>query len=440
MTNDSTAGSGPNDFSKRARRAIPGGCHTYAKGDDQYPSNAPPFIVRGNGCHVWDQRGREFIEYGMGLRSVTLGHAYPSVIEAAIETIRNGSNFTRPAPVEVECAEMLLGIVKSGEQVKFAKDGSTVTTAAIKLARAHTGRDMVAVCADHPFFSYNDWFFSVTPLTSGIPEAVRRLTVTFRYNDLASVDSLFGNNPGKIAAVILEAARTTEPAPGFLAALKRKCEENGAVLIFDEMITGFRWANGGAEEVYGVSPHLSAYGKAMANGFSLSALTGKREIMELGGSAGMRERVFLLSTTHGAETHAMAAAIATMRVYSEEPVVETLYDRGGQLQAGIEQVAARHGVADHFKLAGRECNLIYETRDADGQSSQPFRTLFLQELVNEGVLAPSFVVSYSHSVGDIDRTIEAVDRALEIYGRALNDGVEAHLKGPSVKPVYRRFA
>jgi glutamate-1-semialdehyde 2,1-aminomutase len=136
----------------------------------------------------------------------------------------------------------------------------------------------------------------------------------------------------------------------------------------------------------------------------------------------------------------MAAAIATMRVYSEEPVVETLYDRGGQLQAGIEQVAARHGVADHFKLAGRECNLIYETRDADGQSSQPFRTLFLQELVNEGVLAPSFVVSYSHSVGDIDRTIEAVDRALAIYGRALADGVEAHLKGPSVKPVYRRFA
>ena len=426
-------------LSARAHAAIPGGCHTYAKGDDQYPALAPPFIVRGRGCTVWDLDGNSFIEYGMGLRAVTLGHAYPRVVAAVTAALADGTNFTRPAPIEVECAEALLAQLGWAEQVKFAKDGSTVTTAAVKLARAHTGRDLVAVCADNPFLSYNDWFFSITPMTSGIPEAVRKLTVTFRYNDLPSVEQLFNQHPGQIAGLILEPARAEDPAPGFLAGLKHLCERNGTVLIFDELITGFRWSRGGAAAVYGVTPHLATVGKALANGFSLSALVGARDIMELGGLSHARERVFLLSTTHGAETHSLAAAVATMSEYAEQPVIETLYDRGAQLRDGVSQVARRHGLQDYFGVLGRPCNLLFFTADESRKPSQSFRALFLQELIRHGVIAPSFVVSFSHTKQHIERTLEAIDASLQTYAAALADGVDKFLVGPPVKPVYRKF-
>jgi glutamate-1-semialdehyde 2,1-aminomutase len=375
----------------------------------------------------------------MGLRAVTLGHAYPRVVAAVTEALSLGTNFTRPSPVEVECAEAFLAEVDNAEQVKFAKDGSTVNTAAVKLARAHTGRDLIAVCLDHPFFSYNDWFFAVTPMTSGIPEAIRRLTVTFRYNDLASAERIFAEHPGQVAGVILEPTRGDEPAPGFLSGLKALCERNGTVLIFDEMITGFRWARGGAQKLYGVKPHLSTFGKAIANGFALSALAGDREIMRLGGLDNDRERVFLLSTTHGAEVHAMAAALATMREYTEQPVIETLHARGEQLRDGVAQVIRKHGLADYVSVVGRACNLAFSTSGADRKPSQPFRTLFLQELIRRGIIAPSFVVSFSHTREDIQRTIEAVDGALGVYSRALNGGIDGFLVGPSVKPVYRKY-
>jgi glutamate-1-semialdehyde 2,1-aminomutase len=375
----------------------------------------------------------------MGLRAVTLGHAYPGVLSAVTAALASGTNFTRPAPIEVECAEALLEEVEGAEQVKFSKDGSTVTTAAVKLARAFTGRDLIAVCKDHPFFSYNDWFFAVTPMQAGIPEAVRRLTVTFRYNDLTSLEALFDAHPGKIAGVVLEPARTQEPAPDFLPGVKQLCEKNGAVMILDEMITGFRWARGGAQQTYGVTPHLSTFGKALANGFSVSALVGLRDIMRLGGTAGDRERVFLLSTTHGAETHALAAAVATMREYRTQPVIETLYERGDALRQGVEQVVDGLGLRGHFRLAGRSCNLLFETLDGAGQPSQPFRTLFMQELIRHGVLAPSFVVSFAHSKADIEQTVDAVDAALRVYKSALEEGVEKFLVGRAVKPVYRKY-
>ncbi len=184
---------------QKSHSLIPGGCHTYAKGDDQFPENAPGFIVRGEGCHVWDVDGNEFIEYGMGLRAITLGHAYPPVVEAAYQQMLLGNNFTRPATIEVECAQTLLSWVPGAEMVKFAKDGSTVTTAAITLARAYTGRDMVVICGDHPFFSYNDWFISSTPMSAGIPQIIQDLTVKFNFNDLESVKAVFANHPGKIA-------------------------------------------------------------------------------------------------------------------------------------------------------------------------------------------------------------------------------------------------
>ncbi|MEX0878345.1 MAG: glutamate-1-semialdehyde 2,1-aminomutase [Thermoanaerobaculia bacterium] len=421
----------------RAHAAIPGGAHTYAKGDDQYPVGAPAFIARGRGCHVWDLDGREFIEYGMGLRSVTLGHAYPAVVEAATAALRHGSNFSRPSPLEVECAERLLGLIDGADMAKFCKNGSDATTAAVKLARAHTGRDLVALCRDQPFFSIDDWFIGSTAMPAGVPKSARALTLTFQYNDVASIETLFRRYPGQIACLMLEPAALHEPAPGFLAHLRRSSDAEGTVLIFDEMITGFRWHLGGAQKLYGVVPDLAVFGKAMANGFSVSALVGKRALMERGGLHHDQERVFLLSTTHGAETHALAAAIETMRIYEREGVVEVLHRQGARLKAGIEEAARRLGVAEHFQVLGRDCNLVYAAKDAEGKASQAFRTLVLQETLKRGIFMPSLVVSFSHRDEDIDRTVEAVGEALRVYRQALDGGIERFLEGRPVKPVFR---
>ncbi len=421
---------------RRAHDLIPGGAHTYAKGDDQYPAGAPAFIVRGKGCHVWDLDGREFIEYGMGLRAVTLGHAEPRVVEAAAAAMRLGTNFTRPSPLEVECAEALLRVVP-GDMVKFAKNGSDVTTAAVKLARAATGRDLVAVCKDQPFFSTDDWFIGTTPMAAGIPQSARALTLAFRFNDLESVETLFRRYPAQIACLVLEPAAAREPAPGFLEGLRRMCDAEGALLVFDEMITGFRWHLGGAQTLYGVRPDLSTFGKGLANGFSVSALVGRRAVMELGGLRHDRDRVFLLSTTHGAETHALAAAVGTIRIYEEESVVEVLHRQGQRLREGLEAAARERGLARHFEIVGRSCNLVYATRDAERNPSQAFRTLLLQEMLKRGILMPSLVVSRSHADADVDRTIEAVRGALSIYRQALDGGVERFLEGRPVRPVFR---
>lgn len=427
------------ELSVRAHRVIPGGAHTYAKGDDQFPVQAPGFIVRGKGCHVWDVDGNEFIEYGMGLRAVTLGHAFEPVVQAVASELANGSNFTRPSPLEVEYAERLLEVIDGADMVKFAKDGSDAVDAAVRLARAHTGRDRIAICGDHPFFSTSDWFIGTTDMPSGIPAWIRSHTVKFRYNDIASLRSLFDQYPGEIACVILEAARTEEPAPGFLQNLQALCRKEGSVLVFDEMITGFRWHIRGAQGEYGVQPDLSAWGKALANGFCLSALAGKRELMELGGFSHSRERVFLLSTTHGAETHAIAAGLATYESYRRLGVIDVLYERGAALRAGIADLTAELGLQEHFGVVSRDCNLLFFTRDEKGQPSQMFRTLFMQEMVRRRIIAPSFVVSFSHSEKDIADTLEAIGEALYVYKRALSEGCEKYLLGRPVKPVFRRF-
>jgi len=423
-----------------AHRLIPGGAHTYAKGDDQYPVLSPGFISRGAGCHVWDVDGNEFIEYGMGLRSVTLGHAFPAVVEAAVKQIWQGANFTRPSPLEVECAEGLLEVSPGAEMVKFTKDGSTTTTAAVRLARAYTGRDMIALCSDHPFYSYDDWAIGTTPMDAGIPPHIMRFTRTFRYNNLAGVEALFSAHPGRIAGVILEAEKDVEPARDYLTNLRDLCHRNGALLILDEMITGFRWPQRSAQRYFGFEADLATFGKALGNGFAVSALVGKRDIMQLGGLDHDRDRVFLLSTTHGAETHALAAALAVMQVYREQPVVETLERQGLRLRAGVEAVAAHHGLQNYFQLIGRPVNMVYRCCDRDGVPSQAFRTLFLQETICRGILAPSFVVSYSHTDDDIDQTIEAIDGALSTYRRALENGIEAYLVGRSVQPVFTKRA
>jgi glutamate-1-semialdehyde 2,1-aminomutase len=425
-------------LAERLHRLVPGGAHTYAKGDDQYPADATPVLIRGQGCRVWDADDNEFIEYGMGLRAVTLGHAFEPVIEAAARQMRLGSNFCRPSVLELESAEMLVGVV-GGDMVKFAKNGSDVMDAAVRLARAHTGRDRIAFCADHPFFSTGDWFIGSTPMAAGVPRAVAELALPFRYNDLATLEALFDAHPDQIAAVILEAETSTPPAPGFLESLTALAHARGAVVILDEMITGFRWHNGGARAFHRIDADLVAYGKALGNGFAVSALVGRRELMELGGLRHDRPRVFLLSTTHGAEGPALAAACAVMRAYCEGPVIETLWRQGQRLADGIRRAAMNAGVDGYFDVAGRPCNLIYIARDADRRPSQPFRTLFLRETLQRGLLMPSMVVSAAHDDAAIDATIDRVGEALTVYKRALEDGIDRFLPGRPVRPVMRRL-
>lgn len=427
-----------NALREKAHRLIPGGAHTYAKGDDQYPQLAPGFLSRGLGCHVWDPDGNEYIEYGMGLRAVTLGHAYAPVIAAVAEALQIGQNFTRPCPIEIEAAEMFLSLI-DGDMVKFAKNGSDVTTSAVKLARAVTGRDVVAICADHPFFSINDWFIGSTPMNAGIPQTVRDLTVKFRYNDIASLRAQFDTHPGRIACVLMEAETVAPPEPGFLQAVQALCHERGALFVLDEIITGFRWDNSGAQRVHGVRPDLSTFSKAMANGFPAAALTGRRDLMELGGLRHDKERVFLLSTTFGADTASLAATIATMRVYANEPVIAHLRRQGERLRVGALQAADVAGVRDYFDVIGHPANLVYVTKDARGERSQHFRALFMQEIIRRGVIGPSFVVSYSHSDTDIAQTIDAVAGALTVYKRALEDGVDKHLVGGPTQVVFRKY-
>lgn len=426
---------------KKAHALIPGGSHTYAKGDDQYPILSPSHVVRGQGCRVWDADGNEYIEYGNGNRAVTLGHAFPAVVEAAKRELDKGVSYTRPAAIEVEAAEQFLSIVSNAEMVKFSKDGSDATSGAVKLARAYTGRDLIAICGDHPFFSVDDWFIGSTAMYGGIPDAIRDLTVKFRYNDIESVKALLAQYPGRIAGFILEAERIDPPKDNFLQELQRLARADGALFILDEMITGFRWHEKGAQHVYGVDPDLSTWGKGLGNGFSVSALAGKREFMRLGDLTQTdHKRVFLMSTTHGGETHGLAAAIATMKVYQHEPVIERLHAAGDRLRKGFAEVAAANGVQDHVNIMGRSCNLLYGTTDHEGKPSQAFRTLFLQETIKRGLIMPSLVVCYSHSDADIDQTIEAISGAMAVYKQALDAGsTDRFLVGRPSEPVYRTY-
>jgi glutamate-1-semialdehyde 2,1-aminomutase len=426
----------------RLHEMIPGGAHTYARGPDQYPEDLAPVIARGDGARVLDLDGNWYVEYGMGLRSVTLGHGFAPVVDAVARAIRDGVSFTRPSYWEIEAAEMFLRQLPGADMVKFTKNGSDATTAAVKVARAVTGRDMVAICRTQPFFSTDDWFIGTTPMNAGIVAEHRRLTVGFDYNDLESLRDVLDRHFGRISCVILEAATAlAEPRPGFLEGVRALCDEHGTVLVFDEMITGMRWAFGGAQEVYGVTPDLSTWGKALGNGFAISALAGRRELMEIGGLNTDRARAFLLSTTHGPETSGLAAYLAVAKTYTEHDVVGAMERQGAKLAAAVNELSIKRGLGDHVCVIGRPSCQIFTTRDHTGQPSQEFRTLFLQELLLHGVLGQSFVISAAHTDDDLAQTIEAVDAALRVYERALEQGTTAGLlHGRPVAPALREFA
>jgi glutamate-1-semialdehyde 2,1-aminomutase len=429
-----------NRLRDQAKRLIPGGAHTYSKGDDQFPQLSPGFISHCKGALAWDLDGNEFLDWGMGLRSVCLGHAYEPVLQVVRSQLEKGVNFTRPSKLETDLAEILVDLVPAAEMVKFAKNGSDATTAAVRLARAFTGREMVIRCLDHPFFSVDDWFIGDTAMNAGIPQGAKDLTKNFPFNDAAALERLLDAHSGQVACIILEAAATAAPQPGFLERVRELASLHGAVLIFDEIISGFRWHVSGAQHYYGVTPDLATFGKAMANGFSLSALVGKREIMELGGLEHSHPRVFLLSTTNGSETHCLAASLKTIEILRDTSIIEENWQIGQQLRQGYNEIAANHGIGDRTRMQGVDISPWYAFYDAGGNVDLALRSLFLQETIRQGVLIPYIAISASHRQNELARTLDAIDKALKVVSQAIDQGsVQGLLVGPVVKPVFRKF-
>lgn len=423
----------------RLHDVVPGGAHTYARGSDQYPEFAPVICARGRGGRTWDVDGNCFVEFGIGLRAVTLGHADPRVDAAVARAVRDGVNFSRPTRLEALAAEEFLSALGHHDRIKFAKNGSDVTTAAIKLARAATGRTGV-LAGDQSFFSVDDWWMGHTPMDAGIPQQAHAAVRRFDYGDLEQLRVLFDADPD-VACVIMQPESAIEtPAPGYLEAVRDLAHERGAVLIFDEIITGYRWHRGGVQTLRGVVPDLACWAKGIGNGYAISALTGRAELMDLGGLNTDARRPFLLSTTYGAESVGLAALRAVMRVYDAEDPVAVMRERGRQLADGVAEVSTAAGLSDVVGTAGYPGCLMFWTKDGDGNPSQGMRTVFLQGLLDHGVLAQSFVTCAAHTPQDIEHTIWAVEQSLPDYARALNDGWERVLSGRPVAPSNRAYA
>lgn len=427
------------EYGRKAHMLIPAGAHTYSRTDEVFPGNAPRVIEHSKGVYTWDVDGNEYIDYGMACRSVTVGYDYDRISDAAIKQIHNGNTATKASKVEIEAAEIMCDLFPWVDMIKFAKNGSTVTTAATKLARAYTGKKYIARCAEHSFFSYDDWFIGSTVIKSGIPQEIQDLTLLFHFNDSNSVKELFEQHKGEIAALIMEPCDSEEPVNNFLQKVRKLCTEYGVVYILDEMITGFRWDLQGACKYYGVEPDLVTFGKGMANGFSVAALGGKSEIMDLGGVTPGRERVFLVSTTHGAEMSSLGALIETINVYRELKVTDHIWNMGKRLVKGLVDIAKEYSLQDYFYIEGAECSPNFVVCDQNKRSSFEYRTIFCQEMIKSGILMPYIAIAYEHTEKEIDRTLEAAREAIKVYSDALNGDVSCFIEGNIIKPVFRKF-
>ena len=437
------------EYRKRIHDLIPGGAHTYSKGDDQFPILSPAAIVKGKGAYVWDVDGNKYLDCSMGLTSVSLGHAYEPVLKAIREELENGVNFQRPAALEMEMAETFLALVPGHDMIKFSKNGSIVTTAAVKLARAKTGRKLVAFPGDHPFYSYDDWFIGSTPCNKGIPDEISNLSVTFKSCDINSLRELFKKYPNQIACVITEPEKNscgngcscTLNVGEYLRQAIALCHENGALFIADEMVSGFKTDFPGTITKYGLQPDMATWGKGIANGFSFCALTGKKEVMELGGiNRDGEEKVFLISTTHGGETHGMAAAIATINEYRDKNVIAHNHLIGKKLIDLCQQLVSENNLSEYVNVIPSAWMPVFVFKDENKVACQGFRTLFLQEMIKRGILFQGiFVPSFSHTDDDVYYFAKAFSETLEIYNQALKGGYCKYLIGNPAKAVFRKY-
>jgi len=416
---------------ERALKTIPLGSQTFSKSKTAYPEGVSPhFIKRGDGSHVWDVDDNEYIDFVNGLASITLGYNDPDVTDAVKAQLEEGTIFSLPHEIEIKVAEKIIEMVPCAEMVRFGKNGSDATAGAVRLARANTKRDHVAVCGYH---GWQDWYIGSTSRNLGVPSSVRDLTHSFAYNDLDSLDQLFKKYSDQVAAVIIEPMNSTEPNNGFLEGVKVLAQKNGAILIFDETVTGFRFANGGAQEYFGVIPDLAIFGKGMANGYPVSAVTGRAEVMKL------MEEVFF-SFTFGGETLSLAAALTTMTKLQQEPVVKTLWEQGRKVKKGVNTLIRKHNLGNVLSITGKDCWSFLIFKDTDVYSQWELKTLFLQEVFARGVLTlGTHNMSYAHSDEDITRLLNIYNEVFELLKEIIKkkNVMDKWLKTEPLVPLFK---
>jgi glutamate-1-semialdehyde aminotransferase len=416
---------------KRAQKIIPGGTQTLSKGPNMFTFGVYPiYLERGEGSHVWDVDGNEYIDYPLALGPITLGYNYPSTVKTVCQQIKKGSTFSLMNPLEIEVAELLVGTIPCAEMVRFAKNGADATSAAIRLSRIYTSREHVAVCGYH---GWHDWYIASTEHNLGVPKAMRDLIHSFKYNDIKSLESIFAKYPNKIAAVIMEAVSVELPQPGFLEEVKRVAHKYGAVLIFDEIVTGFRLALGGAQQYYKVTPDLATFGKGMANGLPISALVGKKQIMK-------EATKMFFSTTYGGELLSLAASKDTIIQMKKNKVQDYFWKIGDQLKNVTQKLVIQYGLGDSIKVKGLSPKFWIDFVAADGSEHNDLKGLFFQEVITRGVLIGGLqYISYSHSQKDIDKTLNAFESACVVCQRALRQGnIRKYLKGEAPSNVFKR--
>jgi len=415
----------------RARLVIPGCAQTFSKAPGMFVQGmAPNFLARGKGAYVWDVDENRYIDYINGLGPTILGHAYGPLNEAVYEQMKLGVSFSLPHTVEVEVAELLCEIIPCAEMVRFGKNGSDATAGAVRLARAYTGRDLVFCCGYH---GWQDWYIGTTSRNRGVPQAVRELTIAFAYNDIESLRQLFEKHAGKVACVIMEPVSFVPPGEGYLQAVQALCRQHGALLIFDEIVTGFRLHLGGAQSLFGVTPDLACFGKAMANGFPLAAVVGRREIMRL------MEEVFF-SFTFGGDASSLAACKATIQEMRRHNVIAHLERIGQRLKDGCNEIIRSVGLQNRASCIGFPQWTIFSLKDKQGKPCMVLRSLFQQEVLRRGILTHgAHLVSFAHNDATVDETLAAYREAFAILATAVaNDNIESHLVGKPIQPVFRQ--
>jgi len=415
---------------QRACEHIPLGSQTFSKSHIQYPSQAAPlFLTHGKGSHVWDVDGHAYVDLVNSLLAVVLGYCDPDVDAAITQQLRSGISFSLPTTLETELARWLTEHIPCAEMCRYAKNGTDATSAAIRLARAATGRDRVALCGYH---GWQDWSIGTTTRNLGIPQAVRDLSHTFPYNDLPALENLLKQHPGQFAAVILEPMNVAYPRPGYLEGVRDLAHEHGSLLIFDEIITGFRFHIGGAQTLFGVTPDLASIGKSMGNGMPISAVVGKAKYMRL------MEDIFF-SGTFGGEALSLAASLATVKKLERENVPARLAATGQKIADAFEAMTAKYQLQDVIKLAGHPAWKIMQFVDHPHATLWEIKSLYLQELIAGGVLSiGSHNVSFSHDESDIQKIIQAQDHALRTVRDALQaDDLLSRLNGPPIQPLFR---
>lgn len=422
---------------EKAKELIPCQTQTLSKGYTQWVQGvAPIYIESANGAYITDVDGNTYIDYGMALGPMILGYNHPVVTEAINEQLRKGITFTLPHRLEVEVAQLLNEIIPCAEMVKYGKNGSDATSAAVKLARAYTNRELIITCGYH---GWQDWFIATTERNRGIPASVKNLTLKFDYNDLNGLKLLLEKNKGRIAAVIMEPMAMTPPKQGFLEEVKRMTHDEGALLIYDEVFTGFRWALGGAQEYFGITPDIAAFGKACANGMPISIVAGRREYMKEFEDDQDNQGVFF-SSTYGGEALSLAATLATLKFMRKNNVIEFNWNQGCKLQEGIRNLIAKHNLQNYASSQGFPCkNFLILSDPTEKYKPLELKTFFQQEAIKRGVLFIGYhAMSYAHTDEVVQKTIEAYDGAMDELKKVLETGtLLQNLEGPVLTQIFQ---